>query len=55
MKKSWSFISMLAALALGTASAAGTPAGTTIKNIAEIVFTPEVPTGTTPPPHHGAF
>lgn len=41
---------MLAALALGTASAAGTPAGTTIKNIAEIVFTPEVPTGTTPPP-----
>ncbi|THF68282.1 DUF11 domain-containing protein [Deinococcus sp. Arct2-2] len=50
MKKSWSFISMLAALALGTASAAGTTAGTVITNIAEIVFTPEVPTGTTPPP-----
>jgi uncharacterized repeat protein (TIGR01451 family) len=49
MKKSWSFISMLAALALGTASAAGTTAGTQIINKAEIVFTPEVPTGTTPP------
>jgi uncharacterized repeat protein (TIGR01451 family) len=50
MKKSWSFISMLAALALGTASATATPAGTVITNVAEIVFTPEVPTGTTPPP-----
>ncbi|MFB9990664.1 DUF11 domain-containing protein [Deinococcus oregonensis] len=50
MKKSWSFISMLAALALGTASAAGTPAGTVITNTAEIVFTPEVATGTKPPP-----
>lgn len=49
MKKSWSFISTLAALALGTASAAGTPAGTTITNVAEIVFTPEGSTTPNPP------
>ncbi|ANE42727.1 DUF11 domain-containing protein [Deinococcus puniceus] len=49
MKKSWSFVSVLAALALGTASAVGIPAGTVIVNTAEIVFTPEGSTTPNPP------
>ncbi|PTA68798.1 DUF11 domain-containing protein [Deinococcus arcticus] len=48
MKRSWTICTLLAALAAGTASAAGTPAGTVITNTAEIVFTPEG--GTTPNP-----
>lgn len=55
MKKSWSFITLLAALAAGTASAqqAATPAttaGTVIKNTAEITFTPEGSTTPTTTP-----
>lgn len=53
MKKSWKFITLVASLAIGTATAqttsastSGTEAGTKIINIAEIVFTPEG--GTTP-------
>lgn len=49
MKKSWTFISLLAALAAGGASAANTTAGTVITNTAEIVFTPENGTETTTP------
>lgn len=59
MKKSWTFISLLAALAAGGASAQGgttttapgttTTAGTKIINTAEIVFTPENGTETTTP------
>lgn len=49
MKKSWSFIALLAAMAAGTASAAGTTAGTTITNQAEIIYTPEGSTTPAPP------
>ncbi|WP_414657248.1 hypothetical protein ACINK0_02520 [Deinococcus sp. VB343] len=47
MKKSWSFIALVAALAVGTASAEEGPtaAGTKIINEAEITFTPEPTTG----------
>lgn len=47
MKKSWSFIALVAALAVGTASAEEQPtaAGTKIINEAEITFTPEPTTG----------
>lgn len=47
MKKSWSFIALVAALAVGTASAEERPtaAGTKIINEAEITFTPEPTTG----------
>ncbi|MFN4249761.1 DUF11 domain-containing protein [Deinococcus sp.] len=55
MKNSWKFAALLAALAAGSASAAGivstagTAAGTIITNTADIVFTPEgAPTGTPP-------
>ncbi|WP_291426913.1 hypothetical protein, partial [Deinococcus sp.] len=43
MKKSWSLISLVAALAASTAAATpnGAPAGTIITNIADIYFTPE--------------
>lgn len=43
MKKSWSYITLLAALAAGTAAAQSTPtpAGTVITNTADITFTPE--------------
>ncbi|WP_291430116.1 DUF11 domain-containing protein [Deinococcus sp.] len=49
MKNSWKFAALIAALAVGSASAAGTAAGTIITNTANIVFTPEGATPGTPP------
>ena len=49
MKKSWTIAALLATFAAGSASAAGTAAGTVITNQAEIIFTPEGSTTPNPP------